>query len=118
MSAIADVDHLRAAVIAAMAAQGITAYAVAKKSQGAVGEDAVRRFVAGRVSLGSDKLAAVCDVLGLRLTHAHKADDRESPKVAADKSYWSQVDEAEHAYWSQVANSGPNKIPRSAYPNE
>jgi hypothetical protein len=73
MNSIADTQHLRAAVVKAMADQGLTAYAVAKQSQGAVSEDAVQRFVTGRASLGSDKLAAVCDVLGLRLTQAKKA---------------------------------------------
>lgn len=46
---------------------GLTAYAIAKATGGAVSDDHVKDFLAGRHSMGSHKLQHVLRVLGLEL---------------------------------------------------
>ena len=57
-------DPLREAVIDRMAELKITAYRVAQLSEGAVSEDAVRRYQTRVVSLNSRHVSAILSVLG------------------------------------------------------
>ena len=53
-------------VVAARAAKlGLTAYAIAKRTEGVVSQDTVRRFLDGRGEISTGRLDAVLHVLGL-----------------------------------------------------
>lgn len=56
---------IREAVRAAAESRGLTAYAVAKATDGAVSDDMLKRYFADRSDLTSAKLDAVFRVLGL-----------------------------------------------------
>lgn len=58
---------IREAVRAAAERHGLTAYAVAKATDGAVSDDMLKRFFEGRSDLTSGKVDAVLRVLGLVL---------------------------------------------------
>lgn len=51
---------------------GLSAYAVAKATQGKVSDDHVAAFFAGRKEMGSHRLDAVLAVLGLEVTEKGK----------------------------------------------
>lgn len=58
-------DHLHKAVVKQMKAEGLTAYALAKKAR--IAPNTMRRFETGETNLRSDHLARVCSILGLKL---------------------------------------------------
>jgi hypothetical protein len=61
-------DWIQSAVIARAAKLNLTAYAIAKLTDGAVSEDHVKDYLERRKSMGSHKLQHVLAVLGLALT--------------------------------------------------
>jgi hypothetical protein len=65
-------DWVQARVIARAAELGLTAYAVAKLTGGAVSEDHVHAYLTRRKSMGSHKLQHVLRALGLTLTLAEE----------------------------------------------
>ena len=66
----ADTDWIQSAVIARARELGLTAYAIAKATDGAVSEDHVRAYLTRRKSMGSHKLQHVLRVLGMTLVVA------------------------------------------------
>lgn len=72
-------DWIRAAVKARMAERGLSAYAVAKLTDGRVSDDAVQRYLAGTRSLTSGLLQHVLDALGLVI----EAGDRTAPPAGS-----------------------------------
>lgn len=58
-------DWIRARVIARAKELGLTAYAIAKATDGGVSEDHVHDYLTHRKSMGSHKLQHVLSVLGL-----------------------------------------------------
>lgn len=61
-------DWIQARVISRAEELGLTAYAIAKASGGAVSEDHVQAYLTRRKSMGSHKLQHVLRALGLELT--------------------------------------------------
>ncbi len=61
-------DWIQDAVIARAAALGMTAYAIAQASNGAVSDDHVQAYLTRRKSMGSHKLQHVLSALGLTVT--------------------------------------------------
>lgn len=59
-------DWLQSAIIARAAELELTAYAIAKATNGAVSEDHVQAYLTRRKSMGSHKLQHVIRVLGPR----------------------------------------------------
>lgn len=55
-------------MVARAAELGLTAYAIALRTDGRASEDAVKDYLTGRSSLGSERLHHVLRVLGLRIT--------------------------------------------------
>lgn len=64
-------DWIQRACIARARSLGLTAYAVAKATGGAVSENHVRGYLAGEKSMGSHKLQHVLRVLGLTVAVDH-----------------------------------------------
>lgn len=60
-------DPIRDAVIRRAAELGLTAYAIARDSGGAVNEDTVRAYLTGRKDMTGRRLGAVLRVLGLEV---------------------------------------------------
>jgi hypothetical protein len=65
-------DWIRAAVYQRAMALGLTAYAIARDSGGAVKETLVRRYLTGRQDVTSVRLGAILRVLGLELREKRK----------------------------------------------
>jgi hypothetical protein len=61
-------DWVQARVIERAAELGLTAYAIAQRTEGAVSEDHVRAYLTKSKSMGSHKLQHVLRVLGLTIT--------------------------------------------------
>lgn len=64
-------DTTRAAVIARAAQLDLNPLAIAKATDGAVSDDAVRRYLQGTADLTTAKADAVCRVLGLSPPQVH-----------------------------------------------
>lgn len=64
------VDHIRQTIQDRAATLGLSAYAIAKQAE--LDPQTVKRYLTGSQSLSSERIAAVCDVLGLRLKAAKK----------------------------------------------
>jgi DNA-binding transcriptional regulator YdaS (Cro superfamily) len=58
-------ETIRAAVVARAAALNLNPLAIAKATDGAVSDDALRRYLQGTADLTTAKADAVCRVLGL-----------------------------------------------------
>jgi len=82
-----DPDWLRPLIDARMTALGLSSYAVAQRTRGAVNEDTLRKYLRGLASLRADKLAPILRALGLSLTAradaAYFAPPRRASKHAA-----------------------------------
>ncbi len=61
-------DTIQETVIARAKKLGLTSYAIAKASDGAVSEDHIQDFLNKRKSMGSHKLQHVLRVLGLKIS--------------------------------------------------
>ena len=61
-------DQIQEAVIARAAKLGLSAYAVAKATEGAVSENHVRCYLTREKSMGSHKLQHIFRALGLKIT--------------------------------------------------
>lgn len=73
-------DTIRAAVLDAAARHGMTAYAIAKATNGAVSDDMLRLYFVGKSSLTSEKLSAVFAVFGLKVTESKKRAQQTGPR--------------------------------------
>jgi hypothetical protein len=60
-------DKIQSIVIRRAEKLGLTAYAIAKQTDGAVSEDHVKAYLTHRKSMGSHKLQHVLRVLGLKI---------------------------------------------------
>lgn len=61
-------DTIQETVIAQAKKLGLTSYAIAKSTDGAVSEDHVRAYILREKSMGSHKLQHVLRVLGLKIS--------------------------------------------------
>jgi hypothetical protein len=68
-------DAIHAAVVARAAELGMTAYAIARATDGAVNADTMAKYMRGGYAMGSDRLSHVLRVLGLcvRPCPSHRA---------------------------------------------
>lgn len=71
-------DTILSAVKARAEKLGMSSYAIAKATGDVVSEDAVRKYLTGKQSLGSDRLSLVLAVVGLRLVPTRPATGRKS----------------------------------------
>jgi hypothetical protein len=60
-------DHLQLVIAARAESLGLSAYEISKRCEGSPNPEAVKRYLTGRVALGSAYLSKICDVLGLEL---------------------------------------------------
>jgi hypothetical protein len=60
-------DHLQSVIAARAESLGLSAYEISKRCDGSPNPEAVKRYLTGRVALGSAYLSRICDVLGLEL---------------------------------------------------
>jgi hypothetical protein len=74
-------DWIRDAVAERAAELALSAYAIAKATNGAATEDSVRRYLTGATSLSSARLAAVLTVLGLTLAAADRPPKKYPQKI-------------------------------------
>ncbi len=60
-------DHLQQVIAARAESLGLSAYEISKRCEGSPNPEAVKRYLTGRVALGSAYLSKICEVLGLEL---------------------------------------------------
>jgi len=65
-------DHLQSVIAARAESLGLSAYEISKRCDGSPNPEAVKRYLTGRVALGSAYLSKICDVLGLGLKPVKK----------------------------------------------
>ena len=65
-------DHLQSVIAARAESLGLSAYEISKRCDGSPNPEAVKRYLTGRVALGSAYLSKICGVLGLGLKPVKK----------------------------------------------
>lgn len=68
-------DTIRNAVIAAADRHGLTAYALAKATEGKVSESQMHRFFSGECHMSTEKLQHILPLLGLRISGGKKVSE-------------------------------------------